>query len=64
MSELLTSKELAAQLKRSLDYVYAMRKAGFPMPGERATLADALAWLSDNPSPTRRPKNGSPAKSA
>lgn len=64
MTELLTSKELAAQLKRSIDYVYAMRKAGFPMPGKRATLADALAWLSDNPSPTGRPKSGSPAKSA
>jgi hypothetical protein len=64
MTDLLTSKELAAALKRSLDYVYAMRKAGFPMPGKRATLAAALVWLSDNPSPTGRLKSGSPTKSA
>ena len=64
MNELLTSKELAAALKRSIDYVYAMRKAGFPMPGKRATLTDALAWLSDNPSPTGRAKGGSPTKLA
>lgn len=63
MTELLTPKELAAALKRSLDYVYAMRKAGFPMPGKRATLADALVWLSDNPNPTRKPKPANPAES-
>jgi hypothetical protein len=63
MTDLLTSKELAAALKRSLDYVYAMRKAGFPMPGKRATLADALAWLADNPNPTRKAKPANPAKS-
>jgi hypothetical protein len=58
MTDLLTSKELAAALKRSLDYVYAMRKRGFPMPGERATLAAALVWLSDNPSPTAKSTKG------
>jgi hypothetical protein len=63
MTELLTSKELAAALKRSLDYVYAMRKAGFPMPGKRATLAAALTWLADNPNPTRKAKPTNPAKS-
>ena len=63
MNELLTSKELAAQLKRSIDYVYAMRKGGFPMPGKRATLAAALVWLADNPSPTGSAKLRNPAKS-
>ncbi len=63
MTDLLTSKELAAALKRSDDYVYAMRKRGFPMPGERARLADALAWLSDNPNPTRKLKPTNPAES-
>ena len=63
MTDLLTSKELAAALKRSIDYVYAMRKAGFPMPGKRATLADALAWLADNPNPTRKLKPTNPEES-
>jgi hypothetical protein len=63
MTDLLTSKELASALKRSLDYVYAMRKAGFPMPGKRATLAAALVWLTDNPNPTRKAKPTNPAKS-
>ena len=54
MNDLLTCKELAAALKRSTRYVYEMKRAGFPMPGKRATLAAALKWLETNPSPTGR----------
>ena len=54
MNELLTSKELAAALKRSTRYVYTMRRRGFAMPGKRATLAAALVWLAAHPSPTGR----------
>lgn len=46
---LLTSKELAWQLKRHVSYVYGMRRAGFPMPAGRTTLAAALDWLGKNP---------------
>lgn len=53
-TNLLTIKELAAELKRSRMYVFAMRRRGFTMPGNRATLAAALEWLSKNPKPTRR----------
>lgn len=50
-TELLTTKELAAMLKRAPSYVYAMRARGFPMPGDRATLREALAWLTKHPQP-------------
>lgn len=51
---LLTSKELADALRRSLSYVYKMRSLGFPMPGGVATIAEARAWLTDNPNPRKR----------
>lgn len=54
--ELLSKKELAAALKRSRRYVWAMEKAGFMMPGGRATLDEARAWLVRNPEPTAREK--------
>lgn len=50
-TELLTTKELAAYLKRAPSYVYAMKARGFPMPGNRATLTDALRWLARHPQP-------------
>lgn len=49
--QLLTSKELAAALGRSLRYVRYMRARGFPMPGNTATLNEARAWLARNPPP-------------
>jgi hypothetical protein len=39
-----------------------MKKAGFPMPGYRASLESALKWLEENPNwrrhikPTQRKK--------
>lgn len=54
--ELLRPKELARALKRSANYIYKMRRAGFVMPGGLATLAEARAWLDKHGSPTG--KNG------
>jgi len=53
-AELHTVKELAGLLKRATSYVYAMRAQGFRMPGGRATLAQALQWLEENPNPRRK----------
>lgn len=47
--QLLSVKELAWRLNRHPNYVYLMRKAGFPMPGNRTTLEEALKWLEENP---------------
>lgn len=44
---LLSVNELAWQLRRHPSYVYAMRQAGFEMPGYRTTLAAALDWLRE-----------------
>lgn len=46
---LLSVKELAAALSRHPDYVYAMKRDGFAMPGGRATLASAMTWLAEHP---------------
>jgi hypothetical protein len=46
---LLSLKELSGQLKRGRGYVHAMKRAGFPMAGNRARLAAAEAWLADHP---------------
>lgn len=60
---LLTCKELAMRLRRSVTYVYAMRKAGFLMPADRATLSRALGWLARNPRPRKRAEqHGRPRK--
>ena len=48
-AQLLAPKELAWRLNRHPNYVYLMKKAGFPMPGYRATLEGALNWLEQNP---------------
>ena len=45
----LSAKELAYYLGRHVNYIYLMKKAGFPMPGRRATLSDAIQWLEANP---------------
>lgn len=49
--KLYSQKELAALLGRSYKYVNKMRARGFKMAGERATIEDALRWLSENPRP-------------
>lgn len=54
MNQLLTTKELAAQLGKSRTYVAAMKRNGFSMPGGTATLAEARAWLARNPCPRSR----------
>ena len=48
-TQLLSVKELAWRLSRHPNYVYLMRKAGFPMPGNRTSMEDALKWLEANP---------------
>jgi hypothetical protein len=52
--DLLTPKELGHELRRNARYVYAMRHAGFPMPGGTATLSEARLWLEVHPYPRRR----------
>lgn len=57
-TDLLTTKELAAMLKRAPGYVYAMKTRGFPMPGGRARLAEALSWLTKHPQPRAERRHG------
>jgi len=40
---------LAKKLGMSRTYLWAMRRAGFEMPGGRATVEEARAWLRANP---------------
>lgn len=47
--QLLFPDELADAMRRSRVYVYAMKAAGFPMPGGTATLTEARAWLAEHP---------------
>ena len=50
MSDLLYPQDLAEALgKRSRTYIYAMKKAGFRMPGGTATFEEARDWLRNNP---------------
>lgn len=44
--KLLSCKELASQLSRSQSYVSAMKRKGFKMTGNRATLSEARRFLS------------------
>ena len=48
-TELLSIKELAFALKRHRNYISEMKRAGFPMPGNRATLDEVRTWLAENP---------------
>jgi hypothetical protein len=52
-SELLSRKELAMKLKRAPSYITAMKRLGFRMPGGRATLQEARAFLRKYPMPRR-----------
>ena len=47
--ELLDAKTLAERIKRTPVYICAMKRDGFPMPGGRATVNQALHWLAENP---------------
>jgi hypothetical protein len=51
---LLTTKELARELRRHPWFVYWMRRKGFKMPGGTATLSEAREWLTQNPRPCSR----------
>jgi len=46
---LLNCGQLGAALNVKKAFITAMRHCGFPMPGNRATVADALAWLKAHP---------------
>ncbi len=48
---LFTPKELAHLLKRSRSYVFAMKRRGFQMIGNRATLTEARNFLATHPTP-------------
>jgi hypothetical protein len=49
--ELLSIKELAGELGKNRTYIHAMKRHGFQMPGGRATVPEARAWLVRNPPP-------------
>jgi hypothetical protein len=51
MEKLLSVCEIADALGRSESYVWAMRRRGFVMPGGRATLVEARAFLIEVPHP-------------
>ncbi len=48
---MLAPKELAAALGRSLRYIQYMKKLGFEMPGNRATIKEAREFLKKHPNP-------------
>lgn len=48
---LLSVKELASALNRSRTYIFAMKRSGFLMPGNRASVRQAMAFLVRNPEP-------------
>jgi hypothetical protein len=50
-AKLLSAKELAGELGRSIRYVRKMKQRGFKMVAGRATLESAVAWLDTNPPP-------------
>lgn len=52
--QLMTRKELALALRRSVRFVDYMKAKGFMMPGGMATVAEARAWLARNPAPSPR----------
>lgn len=54
----LTAKELAEALRKHQSYVYAMRRRGFNMRGNIATLDEALNFLESCPHPRSRHQRG------
>lgn len=59
---MLTTKELAGQLRKHPSYVYAMRARGFRMPGDVATVPEARRWLQRNPHPRSRSQPQNPRR--
>jgi len=53
-NELYSGKELACLLKRERKYISEMKRKGFVMVSNRATLESALEWLTKNPNPRAR----------
>ena len=49
VSEFLRPLQLAARMGCSRNHVWAMRRDGFEMPGGRATVDEARAWLRSHP---------------
>ena len=47
--DLLYADELAEALRRGRCYIYAMKAAGFEMPGGTATVNEARTWLRAHP---------------
>ncbi len=54
--KLLTRKELAAEIRRNIAFVYAMEQCGFLMPGGRCTLTAAINFLTKCPRPYSKKK--------
>ena len=52
--DLVCAKELASRLGHHVNYIYAMKRDGFRMPGGSSTVHAALAWLAVRPMPRRR----------
>lgn len=61
---LLSIKELASVLNRSVSYIFAMKRQGFIMTGGRARLSEARAFLLGCPKPrSARETSGETSKS-
>jgi hypothetical protein len=58
-SKLLTRKELADELRRSVRFIDWMKRRGFKMPGGTATLEEARVFLAENTKPCSRKIEGS-----
>jgi hypothetical protein len=50
-NQVISCKELAGALNRSMPYIQAMKNRGFPMQSGRTTLAKAMKWLEKHPKP-------------
>ena len=54
---LLSVKELAEALGRNRTYIFAMKRCGFLMPGNRSSVRLAMSFLSRNPLPRSERNN-------
>lgn len=46
-----SAKQLASIFNRNIGWIYAAKRRGFSMPGNRATIEALVFWLSENPNP-------------
>lgn len=46
---LLNASQLAKAMGVPPNYITRMKRAGFPMPDSRSTIAEALVWRRENP---------------